>query len=366
MKHLSNVCLDSNCPYPAFGPGDPIHSDPDVTGVYDIIKDAIKDCMNNHASCQPNEQMRKILPKRLLDLSKSPIKIYEPKDEDIQYAALSHCWGSEPLLKLLKNTGTESNGEIQFNWSELPKSFQHAAKVTTKLGLRYIWIDSLCILQDDPIDWEREAAKMGSIYEGAYITIAATSASGSTKGFLYRRNWSRINEITSDGIEFTVCVRRNVSGVDEVRGLPHPWLLLPNPLPKDRYPLLGRGWCFQERILSSRVLHYTGDEFVFECNNSCRCECTGFSRKQVSFKTLQWHVRNRKLPVETDIRESMISDFQRQSQRYPLVAQIVTHLVDGKLMQHEAWALLTMLFSNTNLTYEEDILPCLSALANRT
>jgi len=70
--------------------------------------------------------------------------------------------------------------------------------------------------------------------------------------------------------------------------------------------------------------------------------------------------------VEIDIRESMISDFQRPSRRYPLVAQIVTHLVDGKLMQHEAWALLTMLFSNTNLTYEEDILPCLSALANRT
>lgn len=67
--------------------------------------------------------------------------------------------------------------QIRIPWAELPNTFQDAITVTRMLGLKYIWIDSLCIVQDDAQDWEREAAKMAIIFEAAYVTIAATAAS---------------------------------------------------------------------------------------------------------------------------------------------------------------------------------------------
>lgn len=65
-------------------------------------------------------------------------------------------------------------------WDKLPSTFQDAITVTRRLGIAYIWIDSLCIVQDDAQDWEREAAKMALIFESAYLTIAATAAPNGT------------------------------------------------------------------------------------------------------------------------------------------------------------------------------------------
>lgn len=66
--------------------------------------------------------------------------------------------------------------------SDLPPLFQDAIIITRQLGLRYLWIDSLCIIQDSLRDWETEAAKMASIYQNSYVTISATDASnGSAK-----------------------------------------------------------------------------------------------------------------------------------------------------------------------------------------
>jgi len=65
---------------------------------------------------------------------------------------------------------------------DLPKTFQHAVKITRDIGIRFLWIDSLCIVQDDPADWEIEASKMASIYSGSYLTIAAISSRDSRGG----------------------------------------------------------------------------------------------------------------------------------------------------------------------------------------
>jgi hypothetical protein len=71
---------------------------------------------------------------------------------------------------------------------QLPKTFQGAVEVTRELAIRFVWIDSLCIIQDDPDDWARESKRMKSVFTSSYCTIAATSAENCTKGFLDRQS----------------------------------------------------------------------------------------------------------------------------------------------------------------------------------
>lgn len=98
------------------------------------------------------------------------------------YATLSHCWGKVPFLQLYRHN---------FLWfliaiptEHLPKTFKDALYTTKSLGLRYIWIDSLCIIQDDDSDWQREAFRVSSVYGGSHVNIAASSFSGAHEGFL--------------------------------------------------------------------------------------------------------------------------------------------------------------------------------------
>ena len=116
--------------------------------------------------------------------------------------------------------------EIPF--STLPQSFQDAVTVTRKLGIPYLWIDSLCIIQGDAQDWEVEAAKMGSLYQNAYLTIAATKASGSTEGLF---------------IHYTPTLQLEVSTPDNSLGKSihlyvRPWVWF--ELTPERSPLLRR------------------------------------------------------------------------------------------------------------------------------
>lgn len=79
-------------------------------------------------------------------------------------------------------------------WFELPKTFQEAIALTRKLGVRYLWIDSLCIIQDDHHGWEVESAKMATIYSLSYLTIAATHAADSQQGCFSTR-WTVANDL---------------------------------------------------------------------------------------------------------------------------------------------------------------------------
>jgi hypothetical protein len=167
------------------------------------------------------------------------IKLCETHGIRVPYAALSHCWGKIPLVKTTKETRNTTRGIANLILPSLPKSFQDAAKVAMNLGLRYLWIDSLCIVQDDPLDWEEEAAKMGSIFESSYVAIAATSAIRSTVGFLSQReDPHEITGTNSDESQFSVFVRKRITKED------HEWLLLPYNARnggKEVHPLLERG-----------------------------------------------------------------------------------------------------------------------------
>lgn len=97
--------------------------------------------------------------------------MYETRPgETGKYAALSHCWG--PGYPLRSLNGNIEDMKTRVNPEDLNNTFKNAIEVTKRLGLRYIWIDSLCIIQDDSNDWEEQAAQMVSIYKNAHVTIA--------------------------------------------------------------------------------------------------------------------------------------------------------------------------------------------------
>ncbi len=143
-----------------------------------LLSNWITDCKSSHATCQVQESSW--LPGRLLDVGPSDgaqlPRLVETSSDSVQgkYAALSHMWGDmsnrPPLRTFLSNYDNMQNG---IPISSLPKNFVEAMIVTQRLGLRYLWIDSLCIVQDSSSDWEKEAATMHEVYKYAEVTIVA-------------------------------------------------------------------------------------------------------------------------------------------------------------------------------------------------
>ncbi|EQB58925.1 heterokaryon incompatibility protein [Colletotrichum gloeosporioides Cg-14] len=194
-------------------------------------------------------------------------------DDDVRYVALSHCWGSPDVAARMLQTTTETIGAFSQSipWGDLTKTFQDAMLVTKRLGIRYIWIDSLCIVQDDARDWAVEASRMASVYANAYLTISAMGATDGHQG-LYINTGSKpilrrgVHEIKLPGLEYPIYVRSNEF---------HESAISDPDLKPIEMPLLHRGWAFQERILSPFVLHFTESELIFEDGrgrSSCECK----------------------------------------------------------------------------------------------
>ncbi|KAF2026075.1 HET-domain-containing protein, partial [Setomelanomma holmii] len=154
-------------------------------------------------------------------------------------ACLSHCWGKKgAALQLTPDTvDTLRSGVAR---AELPKTFRDAAEIFEKLGIHFLWIDAMCIAQDNLEDWASAASVMADIYEGAYLTIAATSSNNSNGG-CFSRFRNRIRDFGS-GNTMT------------------------------DWPLLRRGWVCQERRLSTRVIHYAKDQLFWECDTAFHSE----------------------------------------------------------------------------------------------
>ena len=124
------------------------------------------------------------LPARFLDVTDPSrpgvIMVVNTEGIDANYIALSHTWGNNPPFTMTLATLDKRMDHIAF-W-ELPATFQDAVTITRHLGCRYLWIDSLCIVQDSVEDWQQESAKMRHVYRGSLVTISALSATSSKAG----------------------------------------------------------------------------------------------------------------------------------------------------------------------------------------
>ncbi|KAI0401780.1 heterokaryon incompatibility protein-domain-containing protein [Xylaria palmicola] len=231
---------------------------PSLHNIATLVKTWTRDCQMNHRECNaPVQFVEPHLPTRVLDIGQvqltGQLRLLHTDNMTGKYIALSHSWGgNQPTKSVKANLVARCTG---FPLSELPPTFRDAVAVAAKLDVQYVWIDSLCIIQDDAEDWEREAAKMGDVYLHSYLTIAATRAINSEAGFLGPRISTRTAKLPSTMLgtqsprvgNVYACQRRSFANdVDD--GL-----------------LNRRAWVLQERVLSPRTLHFTENQVYWEC-----------------------------------------------------------------------------------------------------
>lgn len=226
------------------------------------ITDWMSQCIISHEKCleiQTVAATRDVLPKRLLDISSTAetgrLRLVSTTtlDQHTLYVTLSHCWGGKCGTVL----GTDNVGvwEGGVDVSILPRTFQDAVMITTKLSVRYLWIDALCIIQDSPDDteWRHEASIMGDIYANSYVTLAATTSENSEGGLLHRRNPLSIWPCRIAAKWKCFKLRNLVVSVGK-------WAR-----ERDMKPLEDRAWAFQEWLLAKRLIHFSHDQVRWEC-----------------------------------------------------------------------------------------------------
>jgi hypothetical protein len=169
----------------------------------------------------------------------------------------------------------------------LPKTFADAVLLTRKLGIKYIWIDSLCIIQGDPEDWVRESARMAEVYQNAVLTISADGAADGSQG-LFQITTLPICEVSipfqSPSGSGLICARETTldGEGDHVHIIGH----------KQNEPLRHRGWALQEWLLSNRIVHFTTDELLWECKALQFCQCQVTSQSSTEWEEQmqgQWY-----------------------------------------------------------------------------
>jgi len=174
----------------------------------------------------------------------------------------------------------------------LSQTFTDAIVVTKHLGYRYLWIDSLCIVQDDCEDWERESGRMADVYGNADLVIGATSAADSSCGFLGPRPDYLEGVLHLKGSQqrtWTVCYRF---------ALPHnTWISNQEAFrPADEGPLELRGWAYQERVMARRYVSFGKRELCWECMAMLDCECCSIQGCTIDDSSSTLTVRSRVLP----------------------------------------------------------------------
>jgi hypothetical protein len=213
--------------------------------------------------------------------------------------------------------------------STLPKTFQDAISITRQLGLKFIWIDSLCIVQDDLDDWTREAASMANIYESAEITIAAAWGSDGSAGCFH--DYIRpLSVKVSGGCDFqdkknpvtvSMCIRPR----------------LDESLFVSRAPLNTRKWVLQERLLSPKTLTFAQDQMHWACpsvkNSEDDLAFVPFSQNNANYRSLHFW----------------------ESGACPDV--------DRYLQLHESWELVVADHSSRKLTFAKDKLATLAGVS---
>ena len=196
------------------------------------------------------------------------MKLIEGLARRTKYATLSHCWGGQ--LSCITTTKNYQERMAGMPWEEIPRTFRDAIRYCVELGIFYLWIDALCIVQDDTTDWQTESAEMANIYQNSHITLAATSARDGNVG-CFPKDMATNTESATIRVK---CFDGKLRFVGTVRSkLPHWGDLVSAAASLERYPLLTRGWVFQERVLSPRVLHFSHGELIWECGVETVCEC---------------------------------------------------------------------------------------------
>jgi hypothetical protein len=236
----------------------------------------MKSCTESHETCEtPGAGGNRELPYRLLQIDPSDhgvaYLVETPfLDEDQKtrihatgFATLSYCWGGDQTEKL--TTANRSSRMTGVPVQRFAKTLQDALWFTAQIGLEFIWIDALCILQDDDDDKAREIAKMAMYYNTSKVTLCAASASSSSEGFLSKRSEREYGAgpfrvpFQSGGTAGSVLLYEEPGIPEFDEGIP-------------AEPLASRAWTLQESMLSRRMVIFSSSQIYWTCcqaNASC-------------------------------------------------------------------------------------------------
>lgn len=225
------------------------------------------------------QQTGKLFPRRILDLRDGRVVLKEGigGPEFREYACLSHRWGTDGETT---QTTPESIEQHKFGIHDLTPTFRDAVNTCRRLGIDFLWIDSLCIIQGDKADWARESSLMADIYAMAYLTIAATWSYGGLKGRLYRKYPRRFRSHPVPGHDGLFTRER----FSHLRSTPDEHDPSQTVLTK---PLISRAWVYQEMYLSRRTIHFVLNEVEFECHSG-RWSESGDGDRDVSDRRGGW------------------------------------------------------------------------------
>lgn len=242
------------------------------------------------------------------------------QDERAEYATLSYCWGDAQKHCLLTEAVLEE-WKQEIRLEDLPRLVQDAVAMTTSLGIRYLWVDALCILQDNAEDKMQEIKRMGRIYKNSRVTIAAATSQGVSDSFIAPReelHFATLPFSCSDGRTGTVSLANRIYSHSPEQ------------------PLDRRGWALQEYLLSPRFLMFGGTE-------------------------LTWHCQTQ---VFKSIGESHIH-------YYELAQRLPTSIFDGRhpplfkpKQKFDLWASIAQNYSMRRLTFPEDKLIAIAGIAS--
>ena len=241
----------------------PEHTSSEET--FETINSWLKDCFANHANCQPTESLTAGLLGgiRFLHIRNNTVFLTD-SIRPARYIALSHCWGSGAHITKTTSSNITLHMKTGIAVDLLPQTFRDAIQICKKLAIEYLWIDSLCIIQDNPQDWRIQASRMEDVYKNAHLTIAASKAHDPTQGCFTKTHWSFRGE-TLPGHP-SILIRRicvppgryfdHFHGSNDADG---------SASSSDDWPLYKRGWIYQELVLSPRVVHFGAQEVMWHC-----------------------------------------------------------------------------------------------------
>jgi hypothetical protein len=230
-----------------------------------IVRHWISECDREHACKPPNRTNGGVgaaitrVPTRLLDVGfadENKVRLWETRPDDVcEWIALSHKWGMNNYSTTRENLRQHLNG---MDLDKLPATFRDAVTVTRALGHRYLWVDSLCVIQGPDGDFQTEAERMEDVYSGAYCVIAASCATDHFSGFLKprrTRDYIGLSNGSKSSAPVYIC-----ETIDNFKA---------HVLDGD---LSGRGWVLQEHALARRTIFFTEHQTYFECSDDVRCE----------------------------------------------------------------------------------------------
>jgi hypothetical protein len=219
------------------------------------------------------------VPKRLIYLgncNRNKLQLEDTKNKPpLYYAALSYCWGATEQNRFKTEKDTLAMRQQGFDISQLPKTLRDAVEVAYALGLDYLWVDALCIIQDSQEDKDKEISKMWQTYRNATVTISASRASHSDQGFLHKRDLeSQLSNIWALPWE-TVDNQNNSIPGTVFCATEEAWLIKPDAIDS-------RAWTMQEHKLARRLLRFGSSQMVWTCAQSDKVDGGSDEREQLT------------------------------------------------------------------------------------